>query len=237
MSQELTVLLTTAALVGFFHTILGPDHYIPFIVIAKARKWTSKKLFWITLICGMGHVLSSVLIGMVGIAFGVALNKLEYVESFRGDIAAWLLIVFGLTYSIWGIKKAIRKKPHTHFHFHENGFSHSHSHQHTGSHLHAHHSEEKSKITSWVLFTIFIFGPCEALIPILMYPASRVNLTGLVLVTAIFAIVTIGTMLAIVFLILKGINFFPVSKFERYMHASAGFVILLCGRSIKFFEL
>ena len=29
MSQELMILLSTAAFIGFFHTLLGPDHYLP----------------------------------------------------------------------------------------------------------------------------------------------------------------------------------------------------------------
>jgi hypothetical protein len=33
------VLLVTALSVGFMHTLLGPDHYVPFIVIGRARRW------------------------------------------------------------------------------------------------------------------------------------------------------------------------------------------------------
>ena len=41
--KELTVLLISAASIGFFHTLFGPDHYLPFIVMGKARKWSVKK--------------------------------------------------------------------------------------------------------------------------------------------------------------------------------------------------
>ncbi len=237
MSQEISFLLITAASVGFLHTILGPDHYIPFIAMSKARKWTKNKTFWITFVCGVGHVLSSVFIGAIGIALGIALHKLEYLESFRGSIAGWLLIAFGFGYFIWGIKKAWRGKPHSHIHFHETGDLHSHTHIHSNSHMHVHTSEKKSNITPWILFTIFIFGPCETLIPILMYPAAKENLVGLILVTAVFALTTIGTMLTIVFISLRGIELIPLERFEKYMHASAGFIILLCGISIQFLAL
>ena len=234
MSQEISILLATAAFVGFIHTILGPDHYIPFIFMSKARKWTTNKTIWVTIACGVGHVLSSVAIGGIGIALGVALKKLEYIESFRGDIAGWLLIAFGLGYFAWGIKKAIRNKPHSHDHFHQDGSLHSHLHSHAETHVHVHESEKKASITPWILFTIFIFGPCETFIPILMYPAAKENVLGLILVTAVFAFVTIGTMLSIVLVSLKGIDFIPLEKFEKYMHASAGFVILLCGVFMQF---
>ena len=35
-----------------------------------------------------------------------------------------------------------------------------------------------------VVFVIFILGPCEPLIPLLMYPAARVDATGVIVVTA-----------------------------------------------------
>ena len=237
MTQEISVLLATAALVGFVHTILGPDHYIPFIAMSKAGNWTSSKTFWITFVCGVGHVLSSVAIGAIGIALGVALHKIEYLESFRGDIAGWLFIAFGFGYFIWGIKKALRGKPHSHLHAHEDGELHLHSHNHSNSHMHAHAAAKKSNITPWILFTIFVFGPCETLIPLLMYPAAKENVFGLVLVTSVFALTTISTMLMIVFASLKSIQFIPLEKFEKFMHASAGFIILLCGVSIQFLGL
>ncbi len=37
MSHEIVVLGIAAASIGFFHTLLGPDHYLPFIVMARAR--------------------------------------------------------------------------------------------------------------------------------------------------------------------------------------------------------
>jgi len=76
MNEELVVLYITAASIGFFHTIFGPDHYLPFIVMSKARKWSMPKTLFITLVCGIGHIASSVILGLVGIAFGIAVMKL-----------------------------------------------------------------------------------------------------------------------------------------------------------------
>ncbi|MBE0570137.1 MAG: sulfite exporter TauE/SafE family protein [Ignavibacteriaceae bacterium] len=236
MSQEITLLTITAATLGFVHTILGPDHYIPFIAMAKAKDWSVRKTALITSACGVGHVLSSVIIGLIGIGFGVAVSELELIESTRGEIAGWLLIGFGLAYLIWGIKRAIKHKPHSHIHMHENGTMHSHEHAHQKEHAHP-HKEEKKSITPWVLFTIFIFGPCEALIPILMYPAATKSVSGLILVTSVFGITTILTMLSIVIISLRGINLFNVGKLEKYTHALAGGMILICGIAINFLGL
>ena len=236
MPQEIALLLVTAASVGFIHTILGPDHYIPFIFLAKARNWSIQKTIFITSVCGIGHVLSSVVIGLLGIGFGIAVSELEIIESSRGEVAGYLLIGFGLAYLIWGVKKAIKNKPHDHIHSHENGTIHAHHHTHHNEHAHL-HNEEKKNITPWVLFTIFVFGPCEALIPILMYPAATKSTMGLILVTSVFAIATILTMLFIVIISLKGIALFNLGKVERFTHAIAGGMILFCGIAINVLNL
>ena len=96
MSQEMILLLGTAMFIGFFHTLLGPDHYLPFIFMGKARKWSMMKIAWITVLCGTGHVASSVGLGLIGIALGITVTRLAAIESFRGNLAAWALIAFGL---------------------------------------------------------------------------------------------------------------------------------------------
>lgn len=237
MSKELLLLTLTAASLGFFHTLFGPDHYLPFIVMAKARNWSMVKTSWITFLCGAGHILSSVFLGMSGIALGIAVNNLVAVESFRGEIAAWMLSGFGLMYMIWGIRKAIRNKPHTHFHLHLKGEEHSHQHTHHEEHLHVHQKEGVKSLTPWILFTIFVFGPCEPLIPILMYPAATESIWSVVWIASVFGLVTIGSMLTIVLVSSFGIQLLPMKGLERYTHAIAGATILLCGISIQVFSL
>lgn len=236
MSNELVILTWTAVTIGFVHTIFGPDHYVPFIVLSKVRQWSGIKTVMITLLCGIGHVLSSIILGFVGIAVGIAVFKLEIIEAFRGEIAAWLLIAFGFTYLIWGIHRAICHKPHEHSHVHENGAVHSHSHQHVGEHTHV-HTSKSANITPWILFIIFVFGPCEPLIPLVMYPAAKGNILSVVIVASVFGLTTIITMLAVVLVSFYGLSKFPVRRLERYSHALAGLAILFCGSAIKFLGL
>jgi sulfite exporter TauE/SafE len=235
MSNEIAILAGTAAIIGFAHTILGPDHYLPFIVLSKARQWSSFKTVVITLLCGIGHILSSVVLGFIGIALGLAVFELEAVESFRGGLAAWLLIAFGFTYFIWGVHRAIRSRPHDHLHLHKDENAHLHRHGHT-DHSHVHTSKSGS-LTPWILFIVFLFGPCEPLIPILMYPAAESNMMGVALVASIFGLVTIATMLCMVLASLYGLSKLPLAKLERYSHGLAGLAILLCGGAIKFLGL
>ena len=236
MNKELMVLCITAASIGFFHTIIGPDHYLPFVVMGKARHWPVAKTALITFLCGIGHIMSSVLLGFAGVAFGVALMKLEALEAFRGNVAAWALIGFGFAYFIWGFRTAIRNRPHRHTHFHETEIGHSHKHAHTTKHAHLHDGAKKG-ITPWVLFTIFVLGPCEPLIPLLMYPAAKKSITGLFMVAAVFGSVTVATMLTVTIAASLGLKFLPLGRLERYGHALAGATICLSGMAIQFLGL
>ncbi len=239
MTQELKVLLVTAASIGFLHTLFGPDHYLPFIVMSWARKWSAARTALITGLCALGHIGSSVVLGLVGVSLGLAVERLTGAESLRGQIAAWLFIAFGLAYTIWGIRHIYRSRPHQHAHVHleDAEHSHVHPHRHFGEHSHVHDVQSFQSLTPWILFTIFVFGPCEPLIPILMYPAAKGSLFDLLLVTAVFGLVTTGTMLAAVFLGKAGVDFLPLQNVQRYSHALAGAAILLCGLAIQFLGL
>jgi len=239
MSAELTLLLGTAATIAIFHTLLGPDHYLPFVAMSRALRWSQTQTVTITLLCGVGHVLGSVVLGVAGIALGLAVTRLEFWESSRGELAAWLLITFGLIYLAWGVRRAVRNRPHVHIHVHEDGVAHSHPHTHREDHVHVHETDEPGlkRVTPWVLFTILVFGPCEPLIPLLMYSAAKHSVLGVVLVAAVFSAVTLGTMLAVVMAMRAGLMRLSLGALERYTHAFAGATILLCGLAIQFLGL
>lgn len=243
MATETSILIFTAASIGFLHTLTGPDHYLPFIVMGKAKNWNVPKTLWITFLCGLGHVGSSIIIGILGITLGLGIKKLEVFEAFRGNIAAWLFIIFGFLYFLWGIWMVKKKKTHKHFHLNSNGEIHAHNHNHKqlsedlDNQNHSHKENKPISITPWVLFSIFVLGPCEPLIPLLMYPAANNSTGSVIAVAAIFAICTISTMMAIVVLTIKGINFLPMKAFEKYMHSFAGAAICLSGCAIVFLGL
>jgi nickel/cobalt exporter len=238
INSEIIVLCWTAASIGFVHTALGPDHYLPFVMMAKVRNWSLTKTSWITALCGLGHVLSSVVLGLIGVFLGAELMKLEILEGFRGEMAAWMLIGFGLAYCIWGIHRAIKNKPHSHLHTHQGGVVHDHAHTHKTEHAHVHDQKSTAKdLTPWILFTVFVLGPCEPLIPLLMYPAAKSSMGGMFLVTGIFAITTLATMLGIVILGTWGFGFAKFGKLEKYTHAIAGGTICLSGLAIMFLGL
>ncbi|WP_163717074.1 urease accessory protein UreH domain-containing protein [Mangrovibacterium lignilyticum] len=228
--NELYLLAISALSLGFIHTLLGPDHYLPFIVISKARNWSTAKTMRITFVSGIGHVGSSVLIGMIGIALGSSLSKLEGIETFRGELVGWLLFAFGLAYTFFGIYKYMTSSHHAHLpaflmpkNVREN------------HHLPTNEEDaEKVNITPWIIFLIFVFGPCEVLIPLLIFPAYSHSAGGMALISSLFAVATITTMMTIVFLGHKGVSRINFKKQERYVHLLAGVVILISGAGMVF---
>ena len=236
MEGSTLLLAGTAVTIGFIHTIVGPDHYIPFIVMGEARRWTIRRTMLITFLCGLGHVLSSVVVGFIGIAAGISLSKLEFFESFRGNIAAWLLIAFGLVYMLVSLRSLYRRKNHVHAHHHTDGTDHEHEHGHFSGHSHI-HLENKKNMTPWILFLIFVLGPCEPLIPIVMYPAAENNIHGVIIVSLLFSVVTIATMMSVVLSFRLGLSRINLRPLERYVNVIAGATILASGLAIQFLGL
>lgn len=239
MTPEIMVLTLAAASIAFVHTVLGPDHYLPFVAMARARNWSTATTMRITLICGLGHLVGSVLLGMIGIAIGAQLASLEWLEAIRGELAAWMLMGFGLAYLVWGLRHAWLKKPHRHWHNH-GGLPHFHTHEKASGDEHA-SEHQSSNITPWVIFVIFVLGPCEPLIPLLMYPAARESTLGIIMVTGVFGLVTVMTMMAVVLVAMLGLDRMKIQDrfgdLARFSHAAAGGTLLICGVSVAFLGL
>ena len=209
MTDDPTLVVLTTAAVGVFHTLVGPDHYLPFIVLSRARKWSLRRTAGVTLFCGLGHLLGSLLLGAVALLFGLTVSHLEAVDTQRGAMAAWLLVVSGLVYLAWGLHRAI-------------------------GHGHRHSMISPGALTPWMLFLVFVLGPCEPLIPVLLYPAVSGHPLTIVLVGAVFATVTLATMLIAVLMGTFGLSHLRLAGLERYGDACAGGVITLCGVGILY---
>ena len=205
MYNSMWLLLVSTASIAFLHA-LAPDHWMPFAAIGKAQNWSKLKLLWITFISGIGHVGISIMFSIIGILLGFTLSKLKGIEGHRGEIALWLLIGFGIAYTLWGIRKAREQK--------RKGID-----------------EKKLRaktVAVWTMFAIIILGPCEPLVP-LVFLGYNYGWTGVITVSVVFSIITIIMMLAQSLLALMGIQLIKNDIVERYSHAFAGLVIALTG--------
>ncbi len=238
MTPESVILFTTVASVAFLHTVMGPDHYVPFIALGKNKSWSLQKTCGVVFVCAFGHALGSIILGIVGIYFGLELQALSSIEGDRGVFAAWVMIALGLIYGSWGFKKVFLRHPHEHWHAHS-GVFHRHKHVHDETHKHVHnpYDLDKRDSSAWALFIIFILGPCEPLIPLMMLPAAHGSILGVISVIAIFFLVTLITILGIVLVSYYGLNCLRFDYISRFGSILTGGSIAACGFLILIFEI
>lgn len=199
------VLLISAGSIALVHA-LAPDHWIPFVSIGRARGWSVQKLVGVSVVSGVGHVVSSIALGFVGLLLGLGLSSLESAEGTRATIAGLALITFGIVYAGWGLYRANR---------------------------HTHDVPVGRSVTIWTLVAVFVLGPCEPLIP-LMFASAAHGWGTVVAVTALFAVITIAMMAVQSVVVFLGLNLVPgLEEFShRYGHAMAGAVIVLTGLAV-----
>lgn len=242
-SGQLPILIWTAVALGVLHTLLGPDHYVPFAMLATAQQWSHRRTMTITLLCAVGHVVSSTVIGAALIFAGIALSawpesRWAHWHEMRGEVATWLLMGVGVAFIAWGTKQALRGRAHSHRHIHSDGTVHDHEHDHHGRHVHVHARENRvRRITPWVLSGIFVFGPCESLIPLMLASWAACGLGGTILVAGSFCMATILAVVASVFALLVGISRLPLGALDKWSTCIAGLSLVLCGAAIRWLGL
>ena len=228
--SELQVLIITATGIACLHTITGPDHYLPFIALSKTRGWSFGKTLGWTILCGCAHVWSSVVLGLCGAAIGWSLSHITWLESIRGGLAGWGLLVFGVVYGAWGLVRAGQNKAHKHFDAYEDGSIYVYEHKHGESVM----PKERYKVTPWVMFIIFLLGPCEPMIPLLYFPAAQHAWWHMALLIIVYTVCTLVTMLVMVVAGFYGMSVVRMTLLERYMHALGGLTLCICGVGMIF---
>jgi hypothetical protein len=70
-----------------------------------------------------------------------------------------------------------------------------------------------------------------------MYPAAENNISGVVMVSLLFSVVTIATMMSIVLAFRLGLSRINLRPLERYVNVIAGATIMIAGLAIQFLNL
>lgn len=229
MGSDFYPLLVTASTIACLHTVAGPDHYIPFIALSKSRSWTLQKTLLWTTVCGAGHVLSSVILGLAGAAIGYSLNKMGWIESMRGTLAGWMIIFFGFAYTLYGLYAMRKNRLHKHF---EAAGDQVYVYEHRDNESMV--QRERHPVTPWVMFLIFVLGPCEPMIPLLFYPAAQNDPVNMGILILVYTVITLLVMVSVVLLGYFGIDFLRMNNMERKLPLLSGIAILLCGIGMVF---
>jgi nickel/cobalt transporter (NicO) family protein len=197
------VLVAAAITVGSIHTV-APDHWMPFAVLARAERWSARRTAIVTALCGLGHVTTSVALGVLAVTFGR-----ELLETFgrRLDRVAGLLLVgFGVAYAIWALHRRMRDRAHAHAHSHR-------------------------RLTAWSLFLLFSADPCVAVIP-LIFVAAPLGWLRTLAVVAAYELATIATMVVLVLPARAAMHTIRAAWADEWGDALAGGVVACVGIAV-----
>jgi nickel/cobalt transporter (NicO) family protein len=237
-------LAATGFAVGFLHAVI-PTHWLPFVVAARAQRWTRPKTLLVTGFAGTGHVLFTTALGVLVVWGGMAINsRIGNAFSF---LAGGALIALGIFYLFRQIRGA-----HGHVHLF-GGHSHHHHHHHD-DHEHEHHHSDEDAIeeeervleqdwsrqrSDWAailgLFALLTFSPCEAFLPVFL-TGAKYGWVGFILLSAVLAVATVAGMITFTWLTLLGLQRLRVRMLEKYEPLIISGVFCLLGILVIVFE-
>jgi hypothetical protein len=236
-STVLTTIAATGFSVAFFHAAI-PTHWLPFVLVARARGWGRTKTLAVTLFAGLGHVGLTTLLGL-GIAwFGFQLDER------LGHAFPWLvggaLVLIGLYYG-WRQSRGlgICHHPGSGSHHHpsaECGHEHDHSHW-------EHELKDSALVSTrrgdWAamggLFFMLTLSPCEGFLPVYL-SGVKFGWHGFFMLSAILALGALAGMTLFTWLALVGLERFELKNFERWEAGLIGALFCVLGVLIVVFE-
>jgi len=209
------MMLAAAAAVGSLHT-MAPDHWMPFAALARARGWSPLRAARTTILCGFGHVTVSAALGVAAVFLG--LGAVQMIGGRLASLATPLLMLFGLAYMLWGLRRSFRRDPL--------GVMHAHDHH----HAHGHHDHDHG-LTEWSLFVLFSADPCVAVIPMII-AAAGAGWTAVIAVVLAYELATIATMVVLVAAAHAGARALHAPWLDRWGDAAAGALIVSVGAAM-----
>jgi len=205
-------IVASAAFVGFVHSLV-PGHWLPIVLVAKSRKWSTQTAVLGAGISASGHILLSNLLGAVSVWIGAQVLNMS--EESMEKLGSVILMFFGVGYAAWSY------------------FRHSHCHGHT------HHgpdpaSETTQKKRGPFAFLFFLgFSPCIAVLPV--FGAASVKGTVAVLVSMIsFSLGVLVALIGSTVLVTHGLSKLDHPILEHYGDVMTGLGIAIMGLVLYF---
>jgi len=225
LSQAGLALVLTTVITALVHTLI-PDHWLPFVLVSRAEKWTTRRTVAMTAVSASLHVLLSIALALavVGAERGVQRAAVMGVAERLESLTGWLLLIFGLVYMGWFLLRG--------GHIHSFG-------------MHPHHRPEDpdpeaprglfKDLSGHTLTFIVGFNPCILVIPC-VYGAAQLNGFTLVAVAVAFAASTIASMVVVTLVGLRGTARLTSPFLTRYGEAFSGALIALVGLALLLAE-
>jgi nickel/cobalt exporter len=257
MSATTPALLAAAAGVGFGHAIL-PDHWMPLAVLGRTRRLPLAKVARLSGLAGVAHVLLSIVLGGVIIAIGLQFRSTiqSAQDTIIGGLLIATGIGF-IAFELSGHGHGHSGHEHSghsghehagyghgnadHVHNDSGGATHEHAvrpgagHDHAVAHGHGPGSvadeRERGRIGGWAA-VIVPFGaaasPDLTILPIFL-AATTVGIATAIGSVAVFAAVTIGTIVGLTLTATKGGYQIRGQWLEQWGNAITATVLVLIG--------
>lgn len=226
-------ILTTIALTGFgiafFHAAI-PTHWLPFVLAAKAQRWTKIKTLWITAIAGAGHVTFTAALGALVAWFGIALT------AQLGALFPWLAGAILFTIGGYYLCREMFGRRHTHPHFEREPHlqqQHHISENHTAPRVPPAKTSDRGAITG--LVALLTFSPCEAFLPVYV-SAARYGWVGFAVLTIVLSVATVAGMVVFTSLTLAGVEKLKFGFIEQHENAITGALLCVVAILVVLFE-
>jgi len=217
VSAAAPALLGAAAGVGFGHAIL-PDHWVPLAVLGRTRRYRLSRVARLSGLAGVAHVIVSIILG--GAIIAVGLQFRSSIQSAQEMIIGWILIATGLGFAVLELTG-------------HHGHVHDHRHGHEGSHDHHHEAAGRSGRSPRGLAAVIVpFGaaasPDLTILPVFL-AATTAGVGTAIGSIAVFATVTIGTIVGLTLAATRGGYEIRGEWLERWGNGFTALVLIVIG--------
>lgn len=201
-------------LLSLIHALI-PHHWIPIIAISKTEKWTNREAIFATFITGLSHMISTIVIGII-VGF-VGIKLFEKYSSITSIVAPTILLVIGIIYLILDFRAGHHH--HHHFDVDEKQLK---------------NRRSKTAIITSLSIAMFL-TPCVE-IEAYYFQAANFGWAGIFTVSAVYLIMTLAFMSALVYIGLNGVNKLNLSFLEHHAKRITGTVLIVLGIIAYFVE-
>lgn len=229
----------TGFTVAFFHAAI-PTHWLPFVLVGRAREWSRAKVLAVTVAAGLGHVLLTSLLGLIIAWLGFQLDE-RYERVFPWISASVLFVLGG--YYFWRQWRGGGICHHSPPGGHHRPNPHC-GHEDEHEHSHWDHELQESPLVKadkgdWAaisgLFVMLTLSPCEGFLPVYL-SGVRFGWQGFFILSAILAVSALAAMTLLTWLTLVGLERFRIKNFERYEAGLLGVLFALLGVVVLMLE-
>lgn len=229
-STALATIAATGFTVAFFHAAI-PTHWLPFVLVARARKWSRGKALGVSVFAGLGHVALTSLLGLAIAWFGFQLDE-HFGHAFT-RVAGGVLLVVAAFYFWRQFSGRGLMHHHTPGGHHEPSASCGHDEKHShieeeleGSALVAEAKGDWAAISG--LFVMLTLSPCEGFLPVYL-SGVQFGWQGFFVLSGILAAGTLGGMMLFTWLTLVGLEKVEFKRIERWEAGLLGLVFSVLG--------